>query len=85
MQISKEALFLVSWTVGTVSLVAASIHCFTTRNTPQPWLLASKLTLAASIALALPYAWSLRLQRYRLLCNVAIYVMCAGVLFSGLL
>lgn len=80
---AKEVLFVVSWSIGLVSLLSATVHCWTTRAQRQPWLLASKVTLAASIALGLPYAWDLPLQRYRLIGNIAIYCACAVILASA--
>ena len=80
---AKQTLFLASWAVGIVSLVSMTLHCWSTRAQKQPWLLASKITLAASVALALPYTWNLDLARYRLLGNMTVFVICAVILASA--
>lgn len=80
---AKQQMFLLSWAIGLVSLLSVTLHCWTTRGQKQPWLLASKVFLAVSIALAVPYTWDLQLQRYRLLGNIVIYVLCASVLATA--
>lgn len=83
MREAKVVLFAVSWAIGLVSLASAVLHCWSTRHERQPWLLASKIALALSIALSLPYTWGLPLHRYRLIGNVAVYLACAAILASS--
>ena len=80
---TSETLYTLSWLLSVVGLMSAVAHCWATRKQRQGWLLASKLILVASIALALPYEWPLALARYRLIGNAVIYGTCAVLLASS--
>lgn len=78
----KNILFIISWIIGSISILTFLIHCWETRDVQQPWLLISKIGLLISISLSLPYIWSLNLQRYRLLGNAIVLIICISLLSS---
>ena len=78
-------MFLASWLISVIALLSVVMHCWTTRDKKQPYLLASKVALMMSIALAIPYTWELPLQRYRLIGNIVINLLCAIILLTAFL
>ena len=81
----KTAMFVLSWFIASVALLCVLGHCWTTRERKQPYLLASNLAMTLSLALSIPYAWNLVLQRYRLMSNMLITLVCSLILASAYL
>lgn len=76
----KQAMFMVSWIIGLISMFSVVAHCWQTTSVVQPYLLLSKIALVISISLSLPYVWDLELQRYRLMGNITLMFICVILL-----
>ena len=78
----KQAMFMVSWIIGLISMFSVVAHCWQTRSVVQPYLLLSKVALVISISLSLPYVWELELQRFRLMGNITLIFICVILLVT---
>ena len=78
----KQAMFMVSWIIGLISMFSVVAHCWESRSAAQPYLLLSKVALVISISLSLPYVWELELQRFRLIGNITLIFICIILLVT---
>ena len=81
---ARGPLFIVSWILGMVGLYFIVKHSYNTGHiVHQPDLIVAKVVLIVSVLLALPYDWSLPLQRYRLIADAIAFGLCIILLLRA--
>ena len=81
---AKGHLFIVSWILGMIGLFFIVKHSFSTGNIMhQPDLIIAKMLLVVGVFFALPYDWSLPLQRYRLIADAIAFSICIALLLRA--
>lgn len=78
----KEGMFMIAWIIGLVSMFSVVAHCWYMRNIEQPYLLLSKVAVVFSIGLGIPYVWNLKLQRFKMIGNLILMLICVILLAS---
>lgn len=78
----KEGMFMISWIIGLVSMFSVVAHCWYMRKIEQPYLLLSKVVVIVSLSLGIPYVWDLKLQRFKMIGNLILMLICVILLAS---